>query len=152
MVSELAWVLKNMGSNRGLVNPKTIKLVCSMELSGEMKGGGGRHLQQYFSYIVVVSFIGGGNQGTWQEIETSIIIWSFDSKKGGGVIRSHQSKDTQYNDQTDKQWTKYYTKMCSGNVSNSYSTCVSCWRNKLWLWTNDLCEILYKDSSLNFDL
>jgi hypothetical protein len=29
--------------------------------------GGSRHFQQYFSYIVAVSFIGGGNQSTDQE-------------------------------------------------------------------------------------
>ena len=30
-------------------------------------GGAQRHFQQYFSYIVPVSFIGGGNQGTWRK-------------------------------------------------------------------------------------
>jgi hypothetical protein len=31
---------------------------------------GQRHFQQYFSYIVAVSFIGGGSQGTWRKPPT----------------------------------------------------------------------------------
>jgi len=29
-----------------------------------------RHFQQYFSYIIVVSFIGGGNQSAWRKPTT----------------------------------------------------------------------------------
>jgi hypothetical protein len=31
-----------------------------------------RHFQQYFSYIVVVNFIGGGNQSTWRKRPTCL--------------------------------------------------------------------------------
>jgi hypothetical protein len=41
-----------------------------MKLSGLWVYGIGRHFQQYFSYIVVVGFIGGGNRCTQRKPST----------------------------------------------------------------------------------
>ena len=37
-----------------------------------------RHFQQYISYIMAVSFIGGGNRSTWRKLPTCHILFFWD--------------------------------------------------------------------------
>jgi hypothetical protein len=64
-----------------------------------------RHFQQYFSYIVAVTFIGGGNRSTRRKPPTcrkSLTNFSTKVWRNQGVIRSRKSKDRQYNGRTKK--------------------------------------------------